>query len=132
MVEIWSIIAIRWLKNIPIMNQNIDKGFQAWYTNNVLAQRKTQKWQIIIFPQHLTPKMSWRLLNLQWLITGTENIDTYSPKFKIMSYFAMCPGATQSLNFAKSSFFNYYTPYKINIKVHLMLLYTGTPYRDKY
>ena len=44
----------------------------------------------------------------------------------------MCPGATQSLNFAKSSFFYYYTPYKINIKVHLVLLYTGTPYRDKY
>ena len=49
-----------------------------------------------------------------------------------MSYFAMCPGATQSPYFAKSSFFNYYTPYKINTKAHLVLLHTGTPYRDKY
>ena len=41
MVEIWPVIAIRWLKNIPVMNQNIDKGFPAWYTNNVPVQRKT-------------------------------------------------------------------------------------------
>ena len=83
MVEIWSIIAIRWLRNIPIMYQNIDKGFPAWYTNNVPAQRKSQKKQ-------------------------------------------------NSLNFAKSKFFYYYTPYKINTNVHLLLLYTGTPYSDKY
>ena len=61
-----------------------------------------------------------------------KNLDTFSPKFKIMNYFAVCPGATQRLNFAKSSFVYYNTQYMINIKVDLVLLYTGIPYRDKY
>ena len=43
-------------------------------------------------------------VDLQWLTTETENLYTYSPKFMILSYFAMCPGAMQGLNFAKSSF----------------------------